>query len=219
MIREDYIMRMIEQLVKVVSKILFNKEMGNYQEANDNIESALTNISGLDYNLLNELSAKDIISLLGITKDDRTVSIKCIVIAKLLKEKAEIKELINGGNPASIHDYQTALNLYLEGILSNKNKDISLSDYYLDVKKIIKTLKDEISQDIRFSLFRFYELSGEYDKAENELFMLKDLNYPDIESEGIKFYKNLEKLSDIDLIKGNLSKKDVTQGLAEFIRK
>ena len=218
MIRQDYLMRMIEQLVKVLAKILFNKEAGNYKEAINNIDIAFNNILGLDYNLLNELSAKDIISLLGISKDDTTASIKCIVIAKLLKEKAEIEKLNSKENSSLFYDYQKVISLYLEGILNNKNTEIELRNYYSDVKEIVKIIEDEIPQDTRFGLFKFYELLGEYDKAEDELFRLKNLNYPNIEEEGILFYRNLDKLSDIDLMKGNLSKKEVAQRLADLTK-
>ena len=81
-----------------------------------------------------------------------------------------------------------------------------------------KTNDYEISQDTRFKLFKFYELLGEYDKAENELIKLKGLNYFKIEVEGLQFYRKLDKLSDIDLKKGNLSKEEVAKRLAEYAR-
>jgi Family of unknown function (DUF6483) len=160
MIREDYIMRMIEQLVKVLAKILFNKETKDYQEAENNIENAFKNILGLDYNLLKVLSAQDIISLLKISKDDATLSIKCIVIAKLLKERAEIENLSGSKNFNYVYAYQRVLSLYLEGILNNKNKDIDLSNYYSDVKEIVEKLGDRIPEDLKFNLNKFYEHSG-----------------------------------------------------------
>ena len=95
MIRQDYIMRMIEQLIKVLAKILFNKKEGSFQEAINNIDTAFKNILGLDFNLLNALSAKDIISLLEMAKDNASINIKCIVLAKLLKERTDIENLSN----------------------------------------------------------------------------------------------------------------------------
>ena len=217
MIRQDYIMRMIEQLVEVLSKILFNKKTENYQEALNNIDTAFKNIVGLDYSLISSLSAKDIISLLGIYKDDPSASIKYIIIARLLKERIEIKNLSDGKDLISIHDYQKILNLYLEGILNNSSKEAALAEYYLDIKEIVEKLRNEIPDDISFKLFRFYEFIREYDKAGQELFKLKDKYYPNIKDVGIKFYRNLEKLSDADLQKTNLSKKEVEDALSEFL--
>ncbi len=158
MIRQDYIMRMIEQLVKDLSEILFNKKTGNYQEAIKNIETAFNNILGLDYDLIKVLSFKDIISLLEISKDDALLNIKYIVIAKLLIEKADIENLSSLKNSDYVYrndpsdEYQKILNLFLEGILNNKNTDIDLSSYYSEVKEIIKKLKDEIPEDTRLKL-------------------------------------------------------------------
>lgn len=218
MIRQDYLMRMIEQLVKVLTKILFNKESGNYNAALNNIDDAFNMLVGLDYKIVNQLSAKDLIALLGISKDDTAVNIKCIVIAKLLKEKADIVKQNSNDNLTLLYNYQKALTLYLHGILNNKNYEINLNNYYTDVKEIVKNILDEIPVEARYNLFKFYKLIGEYNRAENELFKLKNLHYPQIEEEGIIFFRNLEKLSDVELFKGNFSKEEVVEGLADFTK-
>ena len=82
MILQDYIMRMIAQLVKVLAKILFNKETGDFRAADKEIESAFLNITGLDYFLLKTLSDTDIISLLNVSKENSTAPIKCLMIGK-----------------------------------------------------------------------------------------------------------------------------------------
>ncbi|MCG6912466.1 DUF6483 family protein [bacterium BMS3Abin03] len=199
MIQQDYIMRMIEQLVQVLAKLLFNKEAKNYNDALNDIDIASKIIVGLDFELLAELSAKDIKSLLALKKDDSTVNIKLIIIAKLIKEKTEILKLTSPDNPKIIPIYQKAISLYLEGILNNKNTEIDLSRFYQDIEEIENILKDEINTEIRFNLFKFYDHSGNTAKAGKELIKLKEMNYPDIEKVGINFFKKLEKLSKEDL--------------------
>lgn len=199
MIQQDYIMRMIEQLVQVLAKLLFNKEAKNYNDALNDIDIASKTIVGLDFKLLEELSAKDIKSLLALKKDDSTVNIKLIIIAKLIKEKTEILKLTSPDNPKIIPNYQKAISLYLEGILNNKNTEIDLSRFYQDIEEIENILKDEINTEIRFNLFKFYDHSGNTAKAGKELIKLKEMNYPDIEKVGINFFKKLEKLSKEDL--------------------
>ena len=45
-----------------------------------------------------------------------------------------------------------------------------MSDYYADVEEIVNKINDdELSDETRFMLFKFYELSGKYDKTINEL--------------------------------------------------
>ncbi|MEJ2618392.1 MAG: DUF6483 family protein [Ignavibacteriaceae bacterium] len=199
MIQQDYIMRMIEQLVQVLAKLLFNKEAKNYNDALNDIDIASKTIVGLDFKLSEELSAKDIKSLLALTKNDSLVSIKLIIIAKLIKEKTEILKLTSPDNPKIIPNYQKAISLYLEGILNNKNTEIDLSRFYQDIEEIENILKDEINTEIRFNLFKFYDHSGNTAKAGKELIKLKEMNYPDIEKVGINFFKKLEKLSKEDL--------------------
>jgi len=199
MIQQDYIMRMIEQLVQVLAKLLFNKEAKNYNDALNDIDIASKTIVGLDFKLSEELSAKDIKSLLALTKNDSLVSIKLIIIAKLIKEKTEILKLTSPDNPRIIPNYQKAISLYLEGILNNKNTEIDLSRFYQDVEEIENILKDEINTEIRFNLFKFYDHSGNTAKARKELIKLKEMNYPDIEKVGINFFKKFEKLSEEDL--------------------
>ena len=159
MIRQDYIMRMIEQLVKVLSKVISNKKSGNYHKAIDNIKNAFQNILGLDYNLLDALSAEDIISLFKISNDDTKLSINCIIIAKLFKEKADIKELINKENPSSVADYRKALSLYLEGILNIGDIDLDQSMYHDDVKEILRKIDEyEIPKETKFKLTEYYKI-------------------------------------------------------------
>ena len=161
MITQDYIMRMIDQLVKVLSRILFNKQKGNYREAFNDIDTALKKMLGLDYNLINSLSGKDNISLLDFSKDDSSFTIKCIVIAKLLKENGEVKELGNNENINSIYDYQKALRLFLEGILRNNNNEFTFSEYYPDIKELVKRLGENIPEDTKVLLSKFYAKTEE----------------------------------------------------------
>ena len=150
---------MIEQLVKVLSKILFNKETGNYESAIKTTESALKSIVGIDFNLIDKLSARDIKSLFEMAKDNSTIGIKCIVTAKLIKEKTDILKLKNNDYSKQILDYQKALDLFLDGILSNKNTEIDLSKFYPDINEIVKILAGEITNNTRTKLSKFYELN------------------------------------------------------------
>jgi hypothetical protein len=210
---------MIEQIVRVLAKILFNVEMGNYRGAFDEIDSAFKGLTGLDYNFLNSLSDKDIIALLKISEDNEITGAKCFMIGKLLKEAAGLKAM-EENNYRINSEYQKALSLYLEGILSNRNSIRLFEDYFKDIDIIIEKIKnDEISPDIRFKLFKFYELTGKFDKAEEELFSLEKLNYSEIQKEGINFYKKLEMMSDDELKKGNFSREEAKQGLNELGRK
>lgn len=217
MIRSDYIMRMIEQIVQALAKIIFNKKAGNLAEAEINLENAFNNIIGLNSLLVGTLSSQDIITLLRINKDKQTAAVKCLFTAKLLKEKAEL-DALNKKNTGYEPDHHKILDLFLYGIINNDNANIDVSIYYDDVNEIAQIINSELSPETRFELFRFYDIAGKYDKAENELFRLKDLNYPDIITAGTTFYKKLENTSDEFLLKGNLSREEVISGFKSFLQ-
>ena len=150
---------MIEQLVKVLSKILFNKETGDYESAIKTTDNALKSIVGIDFKLIDKLSAGDIKLLFEMAKDNSTIGIKCIVTAKLIKEKADILKLKDNNFLKRISDYQKALDLFLDGTLSNKNTEIDLSKFYPDINEIVEFLTDEITNDTKAKLLKFYELN------------------------------------------------------------
>ncbi len=211
-------MRLIEQLVKVLAKVLFNKKAGNYSAALESINNALNTLVGLDYKMIDDLGANDIKSLLDFANEKPIANIKCIVAAKLIKEKTDLLKLNKIENSKLVFHYKKALNLFLEGILNNKYLEIDLSNYYSDVREITSILGNEITSGIRFKLFKFFVHSGEYDKAKIELFKLREAGYPNIRGEGISFFNKLEKLSNDDLLKGNLSRAEVKESLSDFLK-
>lgn len=216
MIRSDYILRLIEQMVQVLAKIIFNKKAGNLAEAEIILENAFNNIIGLNSLLVNSLSSRDIITLLSINKDKQTAAIKCLFIAKLLKEKYEI-DSVSKKKPQAEPDYHKILELFVYGIINSNSPGIDISIYYDDVFEIAGLINDELSSDTRFELFKFYDIAGSFDKAENELFRLKESDYPDLLSAGISFYTKLQNTSDEILLKGNFSREEVFSGLKAFV--
>jgi len=209
---------MIDQLAKVLAKVIFNKENNNYDAAFNEVENGLNNIVGLDYNLISALSDKDILSLLSLNKE--SAGIKCIIIAKLLKEGTELKALGKSQSADLTYDYLKSLNLYLEGIPKNKDDKEILAAYDPDVDELINKIEQHnFSPEIRYKVFKYYELQNKFGQASNELFKLKSLGYDNINIEGIRFYERLKELKDDELKKGNITREEVQKGLNEFTNK
>ena len=213
MIRSDYIRRMIEQLSRVLVQIVFHKKNGEYELAVIQINTALKSLVGLDPEIIRTLPAEEIIRLLHI--GDQLEAGKCLVIAKLLKERTEILQLSDPTNQSLSESYQKSLSLYLEAILSIP--DFKETEYLQDVNELISLLEGStLSQSVKFKLFRYYDWSGEYATAENLLFQLVEVDYPEIRPIGILFYRRLQKKSDADLILGGLPRPEVEEGLREI---
>jgi hypothetical protein len=213
MIRSDYIMRMIEQLSQVLVQIIFHKRNEEYDQAVVQINRALKSLVGLEPETIHSLSAEEIIQLLKL--GDRFESEKCLVVAKLIKEDAEVMQLSNPGDQSIDRSYEKSLYLYLEALLAIP--DFEEESYLKDISELIGKLQDyPVTQTLKFKLFRYYEWCGQYARAENLLFELVESDYPEIRPAGIKFYQRLRHQSDADLILGGLPRSEVEEGLREI---
>ncbi len=213
MIQKDYIMRMVEQLAQVLMKIIFNKENKNYEEAIKQINTAFKGLLGFDIKVIQSLSDQEIIQLLKIGENFELE--KCLFIAKLLKEEAEISELKKEEKSKYLMTYQKSLSLFLEVIIHNENPE--LEDWAKDIESILNKIKEyESPSHLKFKIFQYYELTGQYADAENILFELLEAGYSNIIPIGEAFYSRLKNKSDEELNKGNLPRIELMEGLEEF---
>lgn len=114
-------MRMIEQLNKVLSKILFNKEVKQFDNALVEIQTSGENFLGVKWKIIEQLSSDDIISLLKIGGELNVG--KAIVAASLLKEEAEVLELLDKKDE-SWRAYLKAFSLFVEILMVETTDDI-----------------------------------------------------------------------------------------------
>ncbi len=121
MIHRDYIMRMIEQLNKVLAKILSNKELKQYDNALVEIQTAGEIFLGFKWKMIKQLSDVDIISLLKIGGELNVG--KAFVTASLLKEEADILELI-GREDESWSSNLKAFSLFVEILMVETTDDM-----------------------------------------------------------------------------------------------
>jgi hypothetical protein len=157
MIQKDYIMRMIEQLGKILAKVMLNKTEKNYEEAKINIESAIENLLGINSQLLLSISNQNIAELLGMSKDNSIGSMKCIIAARLIKELADIHHA-QLENINVISELQKALTLYLDGIINMGYCEIKMDEYYSDINEIIRKLGINIKEETKHKLDEYYKL-------------------------------------------------------------
>lgn len=211
MFERDYILRLIEQLTQVLNKILFSKEAKNLTEAKEIIRQAYPNMLGLDPDMIRSMSDVEIINFLKITGS--TQYERCLMIAELLKEEASIDELISGeGNEDAALTYFDSLSLFLEALI---NKDELMTDRFINDMQVVleKVSGYELPPEIAEKLSRFYEITGRYADAEDILFELTESGNPHYLQTAEKFYLRLMEKPDSELLKGNLPKVEVVEGL------
>ncbi len=119
-------MKMIEDFVRTLAKIVMNREMKNYVVAKDELDSLSTLISGFGIGHLKSLGAEGIAYVLGMNKESEVEKIYCT--ARILKEDGMILEA-EGNTEESLKSFK--LSQWLFELLSDKDfdeKDESLKE-------------------------------------------------------------------------------------------
>ncbi len=211
MINKDYILRMAEKFGRAMAVILHLREYNKHEEALIYTDDLLLQATGLTSRFINSVSDEMLIqaiSPLGILNVD-----KCLWIAILLKAEGEIYEELENANE-SYYRYLKSLHLYLLALPHEPS--IQDSSIFNDIQELLNKLEDyELPLLMKEKLFPYYEHVGAYDKAEDVLFEVVEVDKTFLER-GRAFYARLRTKDDATLRLGNLSKNEVEEGLAQL---
>ena len=115
MIERDYIMRMINMVIAMLVRMIGYKNKKEYPEALLDIQATGKTLLGIDRTLVDQFSVPQLMQLFG---SDLSVAVpKSYVLGVLLKEEAEIRELMS--DIRAVEDlYRKSLSLLIETYLS-----------------------------------------------------------------------------------------------------
>ncbi len=215
MIKNDYIMRMIEQLSAFLVQIAGFKAKKQYQEGRQIINEAIKELFGLHPQTLVTLDYKDLMMLIS-TGGRELDQAKNIMLSELLKENADLYDM-EGNDTIGNNLYFKSLNIFIEVLLSNDKRYVK--QCLENIQELIPIIQDrEVPDDTQCLLFQYYEYIGEYGKAEDLLYELLESNHyqTEIVNKGIDFYKRLTNKDQCELIKGNLPLDEVVDGLNQL---
>lgn len=210
MYQKDYIMKMIAQLSMAIAELLGTKSKTKIKECHQIVNEALYDLTGMSEETLLRLSHKDLINIISGGKEINTE--KCFALAEMLKLKADVYK---NDSMRSMDLYLKSLNIFLELTLV---QGLNVHKSEQTVKAIIDLIKTyKIPVESYQLIFRYYDFTGQYDKAEDILFkLLKISNTTEIIDEGFAFYKRLKCKTTMELENGNLPIDEVIDGLAAF---
>lgn len=213
MIEKDYIMRLIRQLTIALAKVLFNKEIKNYDQASREIDNSLNSMLGLDRNKISNMSEDEIFDYLDKLEGEQEE--KHFVLAELLREEGEIAELSNKGDFIILFYYERALTFYLDAFQADS---LGTEKNMLKLKFVAEKLlaNDLYEERISLKWMRYFELIGMYAKAEDLLFHLLDDGAPDLQNIGREFYDRLLEKTDDQLKSGRLSREEILKSIQEL---
>jgi len=212
MLNKDYMMRLIEIMMKAMSRISLLVEEKKYLDALDVVTEAGKMMTGLDFKMFDYLSDTELLNM--IKSRDGLYKGKFIVLGELLAKKGELYNL-NNDSPKALKSLIKSISFYIDGI--DENDSIVLTNYIPNIEKVIETLSNyDLPVYIKQKLIRYYEITGQYSKADNIIFEIICEKKPEVYIQANEFYNNILLKSDEELNKGDFSKEEVRDSLSEI---
>lgn len=218
MLKRNLTAELVGKFNEALAKIKEYREEGKNEEALIVIDNTLKDLFRLGFKFFNSFSDENLIDMV---KTDGTINAdKCIMMAKLLEEDAEILEDL-GDSDESFYIYLKSLNLFLEAFL-NKDEDCDLQGFFSDIDIIIEKICDyKVPVILQNKMIDYYIKTKNYDKAENILYEILEENdfNKNLLEKGISFYEELLNKDDEELENGNLSKEEIIESLSSLKKK
>lgn len=216
MIKNDY-MREIENVLTLtreeVDKNIIN---GDIEKAKENVNKELKALVGIDIGTIDIFSFNTIEGF--ISKEMHYNAEKFIAFGSLMRLQALISTKENNES-SKIQYYEKSL----EGFYKAYMEDDEISPKYLhEAAEVANELSNyELSLEMDKKIFKIYELTNKFDKAEDTLFYMlrKTNNDRNIILEGMKFYNRLKEKDYDELSLGDLPIEEIEDGILELERR
>jgi hypothetical protein len=214
MIRRDYILRMVQEMVQMLARVMFLKSRREYDQALSEINQALRQL-GAEVGGQASLSVEDWIALCR--KHEPSAAGLMMATADLLREQGEVLTLQE--KPAEGHCSRVAsLTLFLEAILTGET--FISAELLAKVETLIDLTRGAARPTaLWLRIVRYLETRGLYGLAEDEVFAWAETGNETARKEGLAFYERLLATSDDALQHGGLPRDEVLQGREEFCRR
>jgi hypothetical protein len=213
-LKHDYILRLIEQLARVFAALLQRLQEGRHDECRRELEDTLHQLTGLSLGLVGSLSLRDLLAMLQ-SLDGPDLA-RCLALAELLYLDALDREA-RGDEEGALAARVRALTLYLEVLLGFQHE--ALREAEGRAEKLIEGLREhDLPLETLSRLFRHFEATGRFARAEDVLFEMLELgqDQDELVAAGIVFYQRLLELGDSALETGGLPRDEVEESLAQL---
>jgi hypothetical protein len=216
MLRRDYILRTIEELVEAFARIKELKHGRLWMEAATSMDELFNRLVGFGSAEVARLSETELLARLIQSDPTSVVHEKTLMLAALLKEAGDVafeQNQIEHGRAC----YLKGLHLLL-GALAQSDP-FELPDLVPSIESFTAALGDSpLPQRTLAGLMQHYERSAQYGKAEDVLYALLegDPGNQAIFHFGDAFYRRLEGLNDEALAAGDLPRSELEAGAREW---
>jgi tetratricopeptide (TPR) repeat protein len=214
MIRRDYLLRVIEEFVAMLTGIRRRIAAGEFAEAGEDLDREFQNLVGKGADAVSKLSETELLAQLTTDGPTHVVRQKSLMLVALLQEAGQL-HMAEGREEDARACWIKALDVAL--MLQLQDADVELPEFVPKIEMLHEQLRDgPLPLRTQAALWRHYEQVGAYGRAEDVLFTLREAE-PDnqaLTAEAKLFYGRLLRQSDGALEAGNLPRDEVAAGLA-----
>ncbi len=222
MAQRDYLLRIIEEMSRVLAQVVYHKEMKDYYASHELIDEQCKQALGMGSGFIRSLPDETLLAMLT-TLGELNIE-KCWLLAILLKAEGDLFAEEQDEN-SSYYSYLKACNLFLEALhAGNQSKEF---EKISEVEGLLYKL-DEYESPTRTRRLLFWYFAGtrQYAKADDMLFeSLEGESDNELEDaqdtqgmleKGEAFYARLLGKSDDELEAGDFSRAEIGAGLTRL---
>lgn len=214
MIRRDYILRMLQEFLEVLSRIRALKQGQLWREAAAALDPEFQRLLGSGADAVLGLSDTELLARLIRSDPPQATREKTFMLIALLKEAGEVATA--DGKDGSRY-YVKAVHLLLE--LLAQGDILDCPEFVPRVDELVRTLEGvPLPVETQARLMQHFERSGEFAKAEDRLYGIAETapGHPGLLEFGMAFYERLRRQGDDALLAGNLPRAELETGAAEW---
>lgn len=213
-IRDDFILRMLDQIAEVLAKVVLGATGGAAEEAERSLATAYQELTGSNRDLVAQLGTDQLLAILGAPLNFNRE--RGYVLGRLLEADAEVSRLTSGGDGAFTDVARLkALDLYLASAAAGLQED----DLEEHIDGMLHALADVyLPVPSAWRVFEHAWRTQRFAKAEDQLYELLEREGADEElaRRGRAFYADLGVLPDETLLAGGLPRDEVQEGQRTF---
>jgi tetratricopeptide (TPR) repeat protein len=211
MIKRDYILRLVDQLVRVLTDAFGLTHTKDFEGGLQTLDQFLREVFGWNSEFVNAMPDD---YLVGMLKTGERLDVdQVMVLAVLLKSEGDIYAA-QGETAKAYHRHLKALNLFLAARASGVPR--AVPDEWDQTEEVIEKLAEyELPPATMRRLWRYFQKMGQYTKAEDMLWTLLSATEfdPEVAEEGVRFYEELLTWDDTALGAASLSRAELAEGL------
>jgi len=210
MIRRDYLLRLVDQAVRLLYALVGMVDLRRYPEALQLLNDGYRQFFGMDSDTIIRLPLSYLREQLGNDAEGTRI------MAGLLEAEGDVLLLMEQ-ETAAVARWERGITLLLEA--EQEGWLIILPELPTTIDSLARRLRPyTLSVELTAALFRYYANTTSFSQAENYLWEWLDTGNGDIEA-GKRFYERLRGVEDEILEAGGLTREEVEAGYAGLVEK